>query len=166
MFKHFKEIPLPLQKQILIRTAFAAIFLLLFTLLLCTGNDLYTVLPCIAMSVFCVINTFLLYRKAILNEYVVISGECTEVVLTAIRKRTKAIFLKTEEYIVQIMMKQRIHRVPVGTQLDLYVSNNTPVYEKNGAQLLHTYLAIDIKGKGGRRNNVFGKGHLQETGGD
>lgn len=151
MIKNLKLIPEPLQRQVFIRLGFSIIFLLFFFLLLIMDNSLYTVLPCAALIAFCVIHAYLLSRRAARGGYVIISGICNEAVYTGLRRRTKSVYLQTEEYLVQIAIKQRLKRVPVGTVLDVYVADNTPVYEKDGAKLLYTYLALDYKG--GRRTN-------------
>jgi len=136
---------------------------MLFITLLITINDLYTILPFIGLSVFCVIQALLLFFRAGGGGYVIIHGECKETILTTVRKRTKSIILDTEEHTVQIIVKQRLRRIPTGTVLDVYVAENTPVYEKDGIQLLHSYWAIDSKGG---QNHGIGKGALRKTGED
>lgn len=145
MLEQIKELPEPLQKQIFIRLGFTLVFFLLFILLLALGNNLYTVLPCIGLIAFCAANAWLLFCRAIRGEYVIFTGTCSETECTVIRRRTKSIYLQTDEYIVQVMIKQRLKRIPIGSTLEIYVASNTPVYEKEGRKMLYTYLAIKNK---------------------
>jgi len=47
-------------------------------------------------------------------------------------------------------VKQRLRRIPNGTELAVYVANSTPVYDKDGIKMIHSYLAIDVN-RGKRR---------------
>jgi len=158
----FTEIPEPLQKQVLIRLGFALVFLLLFILVLCMMFDWLTVVPFIGLSIYSVISAFLLFRRAVMGGYVVIRGRCLESAVTLIRRRTKSILVDDGEHMVQVMMKQRLKRIPGGAELEIYVADNTQVYEKDGAKLLHTYLAIHIK-TGGIKRDENSKRTIPET---
>ena len=143
MLQTFKEISAPLQKQIIYRLAFFIVSFILFVTLLFM-NDFYLVLPFAAITVFILVSAFFLFKTAALNEYVVISGECYDIVLTAVRRRTKTLFLRTESGNIQIAAS-RIRKIPVGAKIDVYVSKKTPVYERDGMNVLYTNLAIDVK---------------------
>jgi len=158
----FAEIPEPLQKQVLIRLGFALVFLLLFILVLCMMFDWLTVVPFIGLSIYSVISAFLLFRRAVMGGYVVIRGRCLESAVTLIRRRTKSILVDDGEHMVQVMMKQRLKRIPGGAELEIYVADNTQVYEKDGAKLLHTYLAINVKA-GGIKRDENSKRTIPET---
>lgn len=158
----FAAIPKPLQKQVFVRLGFTLMFLLLFILVLCTMFDWLTAVPFAGLAVYSAISVFLLFHRAAVGDYVVIRGCCMESAVTLIRRRTKSILVETEEHMVQVMMKQRLKRIPEGAVLEVYVASNTQVYEKDGAKLLHTYLAIDMK-TGGNRRNEKGKRALSET---
>ena len=140
----FAALPEPLKKQILIRLGFSLGFFLLFILVLWAMFDWMAVVPVIGLSIFSIISAGILFSKAVAGDYVVIRGRCIEVTVTPIRKRSKSILIQTDEHIVQLMTKQRPKRIHKGVDLELYVAKNTHVYEKDGIQLLHTYLAINI----------------------
>lgn len=148
----FAAIPEPLQKQVFIRLGFTLIFLLLFILILCMMSDWLTAIPFAGLAVYSAVSAFLLFHRAAVGGYVVIRGRCLESAVTLVRRRTKSILMETEEHMVQMMMKQRLKRIPEGAVLEVYVASNTQVYEKDGAKLLHTYLAIDMKTGGNKRN--------------
>lgn len=97
-----------------------------------------------------------------MGDYVVIRGHCLESTVTLLRRRTKSILMDADEHMVQVMLKQRLKRIPVGTELEIYVASNTQVYEKDGAELLHTYLAIHIK-TGGIKRDEKSKRAIPET---
>ena len=142
----FKQIPEPLQKQILYRLGLGAAIFLLTAALLINSPDRFSILSCTAIIVFCIVSAFFLFRRAVVGDYVVVSGECLSVALTAVRKRTKMITIKTEDgHTLQVMIKQRLKKIRAGSRITLYVAANVPVYEKGSAHLLHSYLAMDAR---------------------
>lgn len=157
----FAEIPEPLQRQVFVRLGFALVFLLLFILVLCMMFDWLTVVPFIGLTIYSIISAFLLFRRAVAGDYVIIRGFCLESTVTLLRRRTKSILVDADEHMVHVMMKQRLKRIPEGSELEIYVASNTQVYEKDGAKLLHTYLAIDIKG--GNKRDEKSKRVIPET---
>ena len=147
MFKAFKQIPEPLQKQILYRLGYGFAILFVTIMLLYHTMELFSVLACVFIMIFFIVNSFLLFRRAVIGEYVVVRGECLGVTLTPIKRRTKAIILLTEDsQKIQIVIKQRLKKINVGSKIMLYVASNMPVYENNGVHLFNSYLAIDMKG--------------------
>ena len=142
----FAAIPEPLQKQVYIRLGFTVIFLLLFVLVLSMGFDWLTVIPFIVLSLFSLYSAWHLFRSALKGEYVVIEGICVDANVTAIRKKTKSVILKTDEHTVQVMIRQRQKKIPKGVELAIYVAKKTQVFEKDGMMVLHSYIALEIKG--------------------
>lgn len=140
----FIAIPDPLKKQIWIRLGFALAFLLLLILVLLAMFDWMAVVPVIFLMIYSVTSAVLLFSRAVAGKYVVIRGRCVEVAVTPIRKRCKSFLVQTDTHLIRLVTKQRSKRIPTGMELEIYVANHTPVYEKDGAKLLHTYLAIHI----------------------
>lgn len=145
MLQEFKRLPEPLQKQTLIRLGIGALFLILLTALIITARDIYLWLPCAGSALFFAVAAFLLFRKAVLGEYVVVSGVCSDIGLTTVKRRAKYLILQTDECSVKVMLRSRMRKIPVGASVRLYVAKNTPVYEQNGSQIMYTYMAIDVK---------------------
>ena len=82
------------------------------------------------------------------GSYVVIRGECIGITLTAVRRRTKTVTLRTEDNrILKVMIKHRLKKLQADSQITLYAASNTPVYENSGVHLLYSYLAIDVKSR-------------------
>ena len=148
MIKAFKQIPEALQRQILYRLGYGiAILFVTITLFFYTG-ELFSVLACFLAMIFCIISAFALFRRAVIVDYIVISGECIGIGLTLVKRRTKMITLCTDDNkILKVMLKQRLRKFKEGSKITLYVATNVPVYEKNGVHLLYSYLAIEAKGK-------------------
>lgn len=142
----FALIPEPLQKQVYIRLGFSFAFLLLFALVLSMAFDWMTVLPFAILSVFSLFSAWQLFIRATKGEYVLVEGTCIDTVVSPIRKRTKSVTIQTDDHIVQIMLRQRLKRIPNGVDVILYVAKSTQVFDKNGMMVLHTYIAIEIKG--------------------
>ena len=146
MLKAFRLIPEPLQIQILYRLSGGIALLLFSVVLFCTSLDFLAVLSCFAISLFSLIITASLFRTAIIGEYVVISGECRDVVLTAIRKRTKSVTLVTDDGMTfKVMVKTHLRKTRSGARITLYISANTPIYEGDDVLLLYSYLALEAK---------------------
>lgn len=147
MKKEFMCFPKAIRRQILLRLGFAAAFALIFFVLLATTTDLYAVLPAIAMFVFCGITAFRLFLRAAAKDYVVVHGQCEEVGKTLLRRRVKTIYIKTDSYTVQISPWHRPRRITPGAEIEIYLAPNTPVFERNGIQVIPSYLAMEVKGK-------------------
>lgn len=147
MKKEFERFPKAIQKQILLRLGFAAAFVLIFIVLLATTTDIYAVLPAIAMVLFCGITAFRLFLRAAARDYVVVHGYCDEVGKTLLSRRVKTIYIKTEDYTLQISPWHRPRRITPGVEIVLFLAPGTPVFERNGIQVVPSYLAMEVKGK-------------------
>jgi membrane-bound ClpP family serine protease len=145
MLNEFKNIPEPLQKKILTHTGLGLVSILLSIFLFITLKDFHTGLPGILMFIFFIISAFVLFKKAVTNEYMVIRGQCSEIHVTAIKRHTKAIIINAEGKSIKILMKQRLKKFRQGMMIDVYVDENAPLYETGDGYILQTYLAIDAK---------------------
>jgi len=142
----FKKIPAPLQKQALIRLGFSVVFLLMLAILLPVTRDIYICLPCAAAAVFLLVSAYMIFRRGLMGDYLVVSGTCQSIELSAVKRRVKSVIIQADGQTVQVMIRGRMRKITPGTPIDLYLTKDTPIYEKGGVQLLYTYLAIDIKG--------------------
>ena len=128
MIETFKQIPEPLQKQILYRLSCGAVILLITIILLLCTMEWFSAIACFVAMIFCFIAAFSLYRRSVTGGYVVISGECFGVTLTAMKKRTKMIVLRTDDNkILKVMITNRLKKINVGSAIVLYVASNMPV---------------------------------------
>ena len=144
MYQGFKRIPEPLQKQTLIRLGLGAVFLILTAALVITAYHIYFWLPCAVTAIFFITAAFLLFRKAVLCEYVTVMGKCTEVGKTSLKRRVKHLTLHTEVGNVKIILHSRLRGISAGKQVKLYLADNAPIYEQNDSQMVYSYLAIEV----------------------
>ena len=111
MIKAFKQIPEPLQKQILYRLAYGAAILFVTIVLFFYTLDWLSVLACVIAIIACIISAFSLFRRAVIVDYVEVRGEFLKVILNTVKRRPKAIILRTEDnQKLKVMIKQKIKK--------------------------------------------------------
>jgi len=93
-------------------------------------------IPCIAAAVLCLISAAMLYYRCLQGRYVEITGVCTEIERTGIRKRIKAIYLQTAEHTVRVVGIKAVRNLAIGDSLKLFVADNTPVYNMEGCNVI------------------------------
>ena len=146
MIKAFKQIPEPLQKQILYRLAYGAAILFVTIVLFFYTLDWFSVLACVIAIIACIISAFSLFRRAVIGDYVEVRGEFLKVILNTVKRRPKAIIIRMEDnQKLKVMIKQKLKKISTGSIVTVYIAANTPIYEDNGMQLLYSYLALYIK---------------------
>jgi len=114
MKEKFMQIPAPLRRQILLRCAGAGLGVAMFLIVLIYSTDWRFMVPCAAAAVFCLSSAALLFDRCIRGKYVVITGICTEIDRTSIRKRIKAIYLQTEEHQIKLVGVRPVRNLIVG----------------------------------------------------
>ena len=146
MLKVFKQIPGPLQKQILYRLGYGIAALFVTIILFYYTMEFFFVFACVIVMIFFAANSFSLFRRAVIGDYVVITGECIEVTVTPIKRRIKTVILRTEEHcMLKVTVRQKLKMINAGEKITIYLAANMPVYEKDGVHWLNSYLAIDMK---------------------
>ena len=144
MLQEFRRLPGPLQKQLLIRLGLVALFLIILAAIVSTSCDIYLWLPCAGLVLFFLATSIALFRRAVLGDYIIINGECTEVGLTTIKRHAKYLVLDTEAGKIKVMLQSWQRKISAGASVKLFVAKSTPIYEYNGAQVLYSYIAIEI----------------------
>lgn len=148
MKERFKQLPGPLQQQVIRRFAVAIVFVLLFFITLFGFWDVYLFLPCLLFAGFFIVNALRLFYTCIRGDYISVSGTCVQVETTAIRKRIKSLTLEYEEEaprLLTVSTHERIKRLSVGDTVTIYLSEKTPVYSRDGAYLIYGYYAVEIR---------------------
>lgn len=143
MKEKFLSIPLPLQKQILMRLGGAGIGAVTFLLALSYRSDWRLMLPCVALIVLCVGSTLSLYDRCIQSKYVAVTGSCVEIEKSVWRRRTKAIYLRTDQYSIKLAGVRKTKNLVVGDQVTVYIADNTAVYTVDEYHVICNYLAIE-----------------------
>jgi len=149
MLKRFRSLPEPLQRHLLIQFGLTTLFLLLSVLAIITYKDIASFLIGVSISVVYFIYTMVLFYRAANGKYVVIHGICSDAIISPIRRKVKAFYIKTEteyrEVTIKVTARQRLKRVPIGHTVELYVDEKTTLHEKDGCHLLYSYWAVKIK---------------------
>ena len=148
MKERFKQLPEPLQQQVIRRFAVTIVFVLLFFITLFGFWDVCLFLPCLLFAGFFIVNALRLFYTCIRGDYISVSGTCVQVETTAIRKRVKSLMLEYEEEVPRLLtvsIHERIKRLNVGDTVTIYLSEKTPIYSRDGAYLICGYYAVEIR---------------------
>ena len=148
MKKKFDGLPAPLQKQIAVRLAGGVVFLFLFAVILIGFRDFYFALPCLLFSGFLLISGLKLCYNSLTGDYMCVQGVCEGIETASVRKRIKAILVRLEGSTVKIPVRQGMKALSVGDTVIIYLSDRTPVYERDGGYMICSYYALDMKKRG------------------
>ena len=143
MKEKFKQIPAPLRKQIWVRCAGAGLAAAMLLIVLIYSNDWRFMVPCAVAALLCLASAAMLFDRCVRGKYVVITGICTEIDRTTIRKRIKAIYLQTEEHQVKLVGVRPVRNLLIGDTLSLFVAENTPVYTIEGSNVICSYITLE-----------------------
>lgn len=141
----FKDIPNALKRQLLFRFGIAALFTMVFILILVFTKDIYFALPCIIASVFFTINGGIVLYDCLMNRYVIISSQCIRIERTPVLRRIKSIELYSERGVIRVPIRNRLKRIQEGNMVILYVSSRTAVCEMGNERMICGYYAIEIE---------------------
>ena len=139
MKERFRNIPAPLQKQILLRASGMAIGIAI--MIFAGKEDIVLLLPGIAALLMFLVSACSLAIRCLDGKYLILKGQCLQIERSFVRKNIKAIYLKVQNHTVKLRC-QLPRRIAAGDQLTIYISNDAPVYEEDGCQVLFHILAI------------------------
>lgn len=139
MKERFCNIPAPLQKQIFFRGSGMMIGIAI--MIFAGRGDIVLLLPGIAILMMFLVSACSLTICCLDEKYLVLKGQCIHIERTPIRKNIKAIYLQAQNHTVKLS-SQIPKRIAVGDSITLYISNDAPVYEEDGCQVLFHILAI------------------------
>lgn len=138
-----KQIPLPLQMQILIQIGLAACsliagiaFLILFTGMMAS--------PFFVLALLAAANGGRIYYVTVRGHYLTLSATVLKVERTPILHRPKAVLVETEGKALRVMLRSRLSAPKEGSCITFYVQDSTPIYEWKGLHL-GSYLAMADK---------------------
>lgn len=152
MSKKFKLFPAPLRTQLAIRFLLGIAFFAGFLCILIFIRDLILSFPCLVVSVFLLVNCYVIYYRAARNKYIAVSGVCADIECTHIRKQVKYIYLQAGEMTVRFPVRKRIKRLVVGDVITLYLPESARIYEKGEDLVVFDYYAFEING--GEKNDA------------
>jgi len=142
MKETFLKLPAPLRKQILLRLAGAGLGAAMLLLVLVYGGTWQFMLPCAIAAVLCLGSAFLLFDKCSKGKYIRIHAICTDMEQTAIRRRIKALYLLSDEHRIRLVGVRPIRNLKIGDAVDLYLAENTAVYESDGHKVICSYITL------------------------
>lgn len=144
LIAYFRQLPEALRIQLLMRLGSGVAALVLFLLILLVTGEFTFALPCLILSVFMVANSWSLLHSVIVGSYLCVSGSCEEIERVGLRQKIKSITIRLGDRLVVVPVRRRIKKLLPGTMVTLYVSEKTPVYEKDGLCHIYEYYAISF----------------------
>ncbi len=135
------DIPAPLQARILLLTGISiASFVLGIAMLLILSSTL--ALPFLFLTILTALGGCRLYRTAVLNRYLALTGTVLRVERTAILRRPKAFLIAAAGKALRVVLRGRHWAPTEGGRITIYVTDSTPIYEWRGIHQFSSYLAL------------------------
>ena len=138
----FKTFPAVLQHQILLRLGMALGSSFFFTFCWLLFGEFVFTSPFLLLAVWMGYSGIQMFRTIASGSYTRIRTTCKQVITTAILKRPKAMILSTEKGDLRLRIQQRIRKPEVGEQYDLFLADNTTVYQDETGYIASAYLGI------------------------
>lgn len=145
VIENLKALPEPLQKQVISRFCAGVVFLLLMALIWILSADVYFGLPCLLLSGFLLLSGGQLFYTGCKGSYICIRGICEQIDTCGIRKRIKSIDIAFDGHMVKIPIRQRMKRRSIGDTVIVYLSEKTPVYERDGVYMICSYYTLEAE---------------------
>lgn len=137
-----KTFPAVLQHQILLRLGMALGSSFFFAFCWLLFGEFVFASPFLLLAVWMGYSGIQMFRTIVSGSYTRIRTTCKQVITTAILKRPKAMILSTEKGDLRLRIQQRIRKPEVGEQYDLFLADNTTVYQDETGYIASSYLAI------------------------
>ena len=137
-----KTFPAVLQHQILLRLGMALGSSFFFAFCWLLFGEFVFASPFLLLAVWMGYSGIQMFRTIVSGSYTRIRTTCKQVITTAILKRPKAMILSTEKGDLRLRIQQRIRKPEVGEQYDLFLADNTTVYQDETGYIASAYLGI------------------------
>lgn len=118
----------------------AAMLILLFL-----STDVKLLLPLAAVFLFSAFSVWSLPRAYTKGEILFLSGTCTALEQTPIRRKTKAIYATFEDRPVRVRLKRSLSSASVGDAVTLLLPRQAPIVEQDGIATVFRYYAISVR---------------------
>lgn len=149
----FSKMPATMTRQILLRSGITLLTFILFVTVTAIFNNIYLYMPCLILFAVMIVNTFALVYNCVKGNYVILEGLCSDVEITKIKRKIKAIELKAQDRVFRFPINKRIGKINLGDTVIVYLSDKTLLYEKDGIFIIYEYYALEVK----ERNYEFTK---------
>ena len=140
--KYLTTIPQPLQRHILKRSLMGCAFLIFTVLLLLLRLPLVILMPGILFALYLFGSSIRLLDLVLNNNYVILEGVCTKCFPCSFFKKTQTLLLETDGHILQLQLRTKPKHSPEGKHLQLYLSDHTQMFEKDGILLIYDYILL------------------------
>ncbi len=138
----YAQLPAPLRKIVDLRLVGVLLGLVLTFLTSLLSEDYRLFLPTLGLLILSIADGCLLFRRLTAGDYLVLSGPCTAVEQSFLRRRTRAVFAKLENVTVKIKLNRYYPNSLPGEIVTVYLSPQSPIYEDGNIQVLYRYYAI------------------------
>lgn len=149
----FKRLPRILKKNILCKIGLGLCFLTVFILMCIFMKHLIFALAPGAFAIFSLMDGIGMTFRCMSGEYVELSGTCTEVHKSKLKRKTRSITVETRKGIVRISLKIKPQSVKVGDYVTIYIPDHASVYDHKGDMVVCEFYAIEIM-NGKEKNNI------------
>lgn len=147
LIAYFKQLPPALKKQIVLRLAGVSASMILFVAILIITKEFIFSLPCLIFAVFLFVNLVMMLYNILVGSYVCVQGFCEQVETVGLRKRAKRITVNLNGAHMVLPVRQRYKKILPGCSVTIYMSEKTPVYEKDGLHYAYEYYALEFNGR-------------------
>lgn len=144
----YQNLPVTLKKQISIHAGIALFSIFLFFVVLIFSKDLVLAFPCIMLAVFMIVKSGILFYNCITENYLEITGICSDVETNGFRKRIRSITIESEQKRLKILIHYKLKNINIGDRLTVYMAKKTQLYYKDG-----DYIAADFYGIAGEKGD-------------
>jgi hypothetical protein len=117
----------------------------MFLVLLFLSANMQLLLPPAAVFLFSAFSVWSLYLAYTKGDILFLSGICTALEQTPIRRKTKAIYATFEDRLVRVRLRQSLSGVSVGDIVTLLLPRQAPIVEQDGVTMVFRYYAITVR---------------------
>lgn len=135
-------LPVPLQRQVLIRAGLAAAAAAAGVGLLALTGSAAMAAPCFVAALLAAVSARHIYRLSILGRCLILRGTLLKTEVSALRRRPKALLLEVEGKALRVVLYGRRKALGAGAMVEVYFADDTPIYDWRGMHQLQSYLAL------------------------
>ena len=93
----YRDLPYILKKKIVIHAAIALLAMILLLVISFCFSEIILMLPCLFLSGLMIVKAAFLFYNCVAGNYIEITGICSDVEKTTIRKKVKYVILRAED---------------------------------------------------------------------
>lgn len=140
----YRDLPYILKKKIVIHAAIALLAMILLLVISFCFSDIILMLPCLLLSGLMIVKAAALFYNCIAGNYIEITGICSDVEKTTIRKKVKYVILRAEDKKLRLNIHCNLKNICVGDALTVYISKKAPLYHKDGMYIANEFYGVAV----------------------